>query len=478
MSAKITWSILTGLILGLNLWAIPVVQIRQEDVPNFIGQRAVYDQNVDMFEWAPFDSMKTWWSFDTFPGGRYARVRLLNRTSGISPAPDTFPTSQMVELDSLGSGDVTWSYLTENQYYFNIDGIDFETGGFRFIGNYRPDYHCYAYPIYDGGGWNTAWTWTYEVYPGIPYTATEQHEKVIVAAGKVKVPFSGNHYWPCLVIRDHMTFSDNFGTNDIRWIYEWMVPGRFGGANGVAAAQSQNGASQNFMIVENFFKLNQLYIADWDLRCPDFTNTTIWTDTAYLGPYLVKTTITDSTGIGADSLFYRLDHGPFLAAGRDSTVGGDYFYTIPALAQPCTVGYFLWAKDSFSQAGAIDIWNTDPICAPESTYFRFIATTGIEEGTAADKFPFGLQCWPNPFRDHIGFSYGLAPGNKNAALKIFDVTGRLVRSFFLPKSPSPNPSTLIWDGLDEHGQAVPAGVYYVTLETGARRFIERVIRIR
>jgi hypothetical protein len=476
MSRKLTWSILTGLILGLNLWAIPVVQIRQEDVTNFIGQRAVYDQNADLFEWLPFDSMKTWWSFDTFPGGRYARVHLLARTAGIPPAPDTFPNSQMVELDSLGSGDVTWSYMTENQYYLNIDGIDFETGGFRFIGNYRPDYHCYAYPIYDGGGWNTAWTWTYDV--GIPYTANEQHEKVIVAAGKVKVPFSGNHYWPCLVIRDHMTFTDNFGTNDVRWIYEWVVAGRFGGANGVAAAQSQNGASQNFMIVENFFKLNQLDVPGWDLRCPDFTNTTSWTDTAFLGPYLVKTTIIDSTGVGADSLFYRLNHGPFLAAARDSAAGGDYFYTIPALALPCTVGYFLWAKDSFSQANAVDIWNTDPICAPESTYYRFIATMGIEEGQMSGPIGPGLWCLPNPFRDRIRLSYGLASGVDNAALKIFDVTGRVVRSFTLPKSSSPHPSSLIWDGRDERGQAVPAGIYFITLDNRRQKEIERVILVR
>jgi hypothetical protein len=476
MSGKITWSILTGLILGLNLWAIPAVQIRQEDVPNFIGQRAVYDQNADMFEWIPFDSTKTWWSFDTFPGGRSARVRLLARTAGIPPAPDTFPNAQMVELDSLGDGNVTWSYLSETQFYFYIQGIDFEVSSIRFIGNYQPDYRCYAYPIYYGGGWSTAWTWTYDV--GIPYSANEQHTKKAVARGKVKVPFSAGQYWPCLVIRDYMVFTDNFGTDDRRWIYEWVVAGRFGGANGVAAAQSPNGASQDFMIVENFFKLNQLYIPGWDLRCPDFANTTIWPDTAYLGPYLVKTTITDSTGVGADSLFYRINSGSFLGVGRDSVSGDDYFYTIPAVSQPCTLGYFLWAEDSFSYANSVDIWNTDPICAPESTYYRFIAATGIEEGAGAGNFPPGLYCAPNPFRGRIRLSYGFAADVKSAEIRIFDVNGRLVRSFILIKSPSPNPSALIWDGRDDRGQAVPAGIYFIALEGAGQRDIERVILVR
>jgi hypothetical protein len=476
MAKKLTWSILIGFTLGLNLWAIPAVQIRAEDVPNFIGQRAVYDQNSDMFEWTPFDSTRTWWCFDTFPGGRTARVRLLSRTAGIPPAPDTFPNAEMVELDSLGDGNVTWSYLSETQFYLYVQGIDFEVSSIRFIGNYQPDYKCYAYPVYYGGSWTTAWTWIYDV--GVPYQATEQHTKKAVARGKVKVPFSGNQYWPCLVIRDHMIFSDNFGTDDQRWIYEWVVPGRFGGANGVAAAQSTNGATQDFMIVENFFKQSQLYIPGWDLRCPDFTGTTIWGDTAYLGPYLVKTTITDSTGVGADSLFYRFNHGPFLAAGRDSAVGNDYYYTIPSAAQPCTLGYFLWAEDSFSTANAIDIWNTDPICAPESTYYQFVVTTGIEEESGNDTRTPGLTCSPNPFHDRIKLRYSLKPDTKSAALKAFDATGRLVRSFTPSLGSMPSALCFVWDGSDSFGNTLPAGVYYIILEAGAQKFIERVIRIQ
>lgn len=273
-------------LIPLGLWAIPEIQIRQNDVPFVIGQRARYEQNLDLFEWAPFDSMRTWWDLTGYPGGRTARVHLLHPSQGISPAPDTFPNAQIVELDTMGDNSVVWSYLSGTVNYYYVEGIDFETGGYRFIGNYRPDYKCYAYPIYDGGGWNTAWTWTYYLFGWLPYTANEQHQKVVVAKGKVKVPFSGNHFWPCLVIRDYMEYTDNFGTQDTRWIYEWVVPGRFGGANGVAAAQSTNGASQNFMIVENFLKLSELFVPGWDVYGPEFANTTILPDTGYLGPYL------------------------------------------------------------------------------------------------------------------------------------------------------------------------------------------------
>jgi len=465
--------VITGMFCAA--WALPDVMIRQEDVPFFIGSWARFDQNAGSFEWTPFDSMRTWWDLTIHPGGSTAWVKLLDPDAGIYPAPDTFPNAEIVELDTLGSGNVTWSYMSQTNLYLYIQGIDLEMSGYRFLGNYQPDYKVYATPIYDGAGWNTAWTWSCEVI-GLPYQATEQHMKVVVAKGKVKVPFSGNHYWPCLVIRDYMTYTDTWGTNDTRWIYEWVVPGRFSGANGVAAAQSTNGGSQNFMIVENFFKLNTLFIPGWDLRCPDFVNTTIWPDTAYFGPFVVSSTITDSTGIGADSLFYKNGSGQFIGVGHDSVVGSDYFFTIPAVVQPCTLGYFLWAEDSFSVANSVDIWNTDPICAPESAYYEFVASTGIEEdaGYATQNAGFSLQVSPNPFHGMLDINFEIRNSKSEMSLKIFDASGRLVKSF----DQLPGNQIITWLGDDFAGRQVPAGVYFIKLDTDTEKIVRPVTLIR
>jgi hypothetical protein len=469
---------------SLFLWAQPEIIIRRDDVPFVIGQWAYYDQNIDDFEWVPFDSMRLWWDLTNYPGGRTARVHLLNPNQGIPPAPDTFPNAKIVELDTLGTGDVVWSYLSDTTYYFYVQGIDLTQLGYRFIGNYQPDYKCYAYPIYDGAGWNTAWTWTYEILPGMPYTANEQHQKSVVAKGKVRVPFSGEHFWPCLVIRDYMEYSDTWGTWDRRWIYEWVVPGRFGGGNGVAAAQSTNGASQNFMIVDNFFKLSELYVPDWDLCCPDFANTTIWPDTSFAGPFLVSTTITDSTGIGADSLFYNIDGGQFTGVGHDSVNGSVYYFTIPQVVQSCTLGYFLWAEDSFSVANSVDIWNTDPICAPESTYYRFVAATGIEEDRAGNH-PIidNFECFPNPFRQKTEIRLQktddrLEMTADRLQLKIFDATGRLVKSFSVPSSNFSLITSITWDGTDQRGVRLPSGVYFIEVNTGDTKNVQSVTLIR
>jgi hypothetical protein len=462
-------------VLPTIVWAIPEIQIRQDDVPFVIGQWARYEQNSDLFEWEPFDSMRTWWDLTTYPGGIFARVKLLNPSQGIPPAPDTFPNAQIVELDTLGNNSVVWSYLSETQLYLYVQGIDFETGGFRFIGNYQPDYKCYFYPIYDGGGWNTAWTWTYYIDGWLPYTANETHQKVVVAKGKVRVPLSGSHFWPCLVIRDYMEFTDNFGTQDTRWIYEWVVPGRFGGANGVAAAQSTNGASQNFMIVENFLKLSELFVPNWDINGPEFANTTILPDTNYLGPFIVQSTITDSTGIGADSLFYNINGGQFTGVSHDSVTGSIYYFHIPAVAQGCTLGYFLWAEDSFCVANGVDIWHTDPICAPESTYYKFVASSGIEESsfqplTSATDF----VVYPTVSQNVFYISYCTMPDAKYWDLKIYDISGRSVMDFS-KLTRSQRSSCVTWPGRDASGNKLPAGAYFVQFRTDTCRKTKVVI---
>jgi hypothetical protein len=472
-------AVILSLVLGMVCFiqAQPDILIERDDVPFVIGQWAIFDQNSDVFQWDPFDSLRLWWDLTDYPGGLTARVHLLDPSQGLSPAPDTFPNAEILELDTLGTGDIVWTYLSDTTFYFYVQGIDYETGGFRFIGNYLPDYQCYVYPIYDEAGWNTAWTWSYEVYPSIVYNANESHQKSIVAKGKVKVPFSGGHFWPCLVIRDYMEYSDNFGTWDTRWIYEWIVPGRFAGGNGVAAAQSTNGGSQNFMLVDHFFKMTDLYVPNWDLHCPDFANTTIWPDTAFAGPYVVSSMITDSTGIGADSLFYNLNSGSFIGVGHDSIVGDTYYFTIPGVGQACTLGYFIWAEDSFSVLNGVDIWNTDPICAPESTYYVFAVFPGIEEADQDMISSDRIDYFPNPFTANLHIRLWLL-GGQNQCLRIFDNSGRCVRTLLDTGCSRSDIVNLEWNGMDDQGRRLASGIYFIEYRSGHTRTVDQVLYIK
>jgi len=88
---------------------------------------------------------------------------------------------------------------------------------------------------------------------------------------------------------------------------------------------------------------------------------------------------------------------------------------------------------------------------------------GIEETTP--RFTPNAQCllhvFPNPFKEKLNIRYQTTDNN-NVNLKIYDVSGRLVRSFnHLANSPI---SQITWDSKDENGRAVAQGVYFVGVE--------------
>lgn len=84
--------------------------------------------------------------------------------------------------------------------------------------------------------------------------------------------------------------------------------------------------------------------------------------------------------------------------------------------------------------------------------------------------------WPNPFRSTASVRFSQASGGHVDAA-VYDVGGRLIRrlagSHF-----SAGPHELLWDGTDERGRRVSAGIYLVRVDAGNRRFSSRVVLLR
>ncbi len=457
-----TMSFVITAVLVLSSFGLAQVLIESHEIPLVIDTYGRFKQNQAIFMWTPFDSTRQVWDMTQYPGGYLTRTGLLPPEEGRYPAPDSMesdpPDPDVVSADTMGSGSEQWTFLYKTDFGLYLDGIDFDQGGYRFLGNYHPDARIYVNPMYYGAGWMSAITWQYELIPGIPYVANEQHTKRIVARGKVKVPLSGDYFWPCLVIKDYSVYTDNMGSEDRRWIYEWLVPGHFLGGNGVAAAMSQNGASHDFMNVEHMFQMSQADIPGWDLIPPEFANTTVWPDTDYAGPYEVTSTITDDDAVGAESLFYRVDQGSWISVGADSSNGDLYHFTIPEVTMPADVDYYVWAKDEFSVEDSIDCWTTWPVCSPESTMVSFLAaSTGIAAEPITTSGPPGLTASPNPFRRSTRFALANAPTDR-ATVRIYSVAGELVATLALEPS---NPGILSadWRGRSLTGSELPAGAY-------------------
>ncbi len=92
-----------------------------------------------------------------------------------------------------------------------------------------------------------------------------------------------------------------------------------------------------------------------------------------------------------------------------------------------------------------------------------------------------LSVNPNPFRSIINIGLGYSAKNRgkaqNLQLRIFDTTGRLIRSFVLPTAYSLLP-TVVWDGTDQTGRMVPAGVYFIVLSAGEQNRVQKIIKIQ
>jgi hypothetical protein len=81
---------------------------------------------------------------------------------------------------------------------------------------------------------------------------------------------------------------------------------------------------------------------------------------------------------------------------------------------------------------------------------------------------------PEPFSSGTRLRFALRePGQ--VSLRIFDLRGRLVREFGM--SGAAGEQWVTWDGRDGRGEALPDGVYFVRLQAGTERDLERVTLI-
>lgn len=88
---------------------------------------------------------------------------------------------------------------------------------------------------------------------------------------------------------------------------------------------------------------------------------------------------------------------------------------------------------------------------------------------------------PNPAHDEVRIMIESSPqimGSDVPALRIYDLAGRSIRKFVLPSGNSAGSWSFVWDARDEFGRTVPAGVYFLRVETGDFDLLEKLLLIR
>jgi flagellar hook assembly protein FlgD len=87
-----------------------------------------------------------------------------------------------------------------------------------------------------------------------------------------------------------------------------------------------------------------------------------------------------------------------------------------------------------------------------------------------------LYSYPNPFRKKINLKFQIPSSKRQAAISIYDASGRMVYSY--PRiTHYALRHTLFWSGTDQAGRPVPAGVYFVRLKIGIYQIIDKVVLV-
>lgn len=102
-----------------------------------------------------------------------------------------------------------------------------------------------------------------------------------------------------------------------------------------------------------------------------------------------------------------------------------------------------------------------------------------EDLTAAEPAAFAeapLSASPNPFQGTTRLGFAL-PAAGRARLSVFDAGGRRLRTLLDGEAPA-GAQSAVWDGRDEGGRALPAGVYFFRLEQGGAVWSGRAVLTR
>ncbi len=112
------------------------------------------------------------------------------------------------------------------------------------------------------------------------------------------------------------------------------------------------------------------------------------------------------------------------------------------------------------------------------------AALGVEGGTTQLSVPASsvagvasiLPARPNPFISDTEISFAL-PSPARAAVRLFDVNGRLVRTLHDGMATA-GVHRMRWDGRNSRGQNIGVGIYFIQLTAGSIVRTERILRLR
>ena len=185
---------------------------------------------------------------------------------------------------------------------------------------------------------------------------------------------------------------------------------------------------------------------------------------------------TTTSRLRAD-IFYSKDNGDNGASwltGARITDQGTWSCRFPSALDYLEDDTFRVSYMIDQQAGAFAGPSPEGAATRNPVVVRKVATSvEIAEGRGPAVPSVGLSAAPNPFGGVTAISYQLGRDGP-VALTMRDVTGRAVR--LLACGPQPvGLHSVVWDGKDDGGRVLPAGVYFCTLSASSERLSMKLV---
>jgi hypothetical protein len=102
---------------------------------------------------------------------------------------------------------------------------------------------------------------------------------------------------------------------------------------------------------------------------------------------------------------------------------------------------------------------------------------GNDGDISTEEKPVELAVFPNPFAERTGIRFVLPDTRTWATLTVFDARGRQIRTLAEGRFPA-GPTQLEWRGTSVAGHRLPAGVYFLRLQTGSEVLTRKTLLLR
>jgi hypothetical protein len=175
---------------------------------------------------------------------------------------------------------------------------------------------------------------------------------------------------------------------------------------------------------------------------------------------------TDNIGVDSIDIFYSTD------------AGGSW--DIIATGEPNDSLYEWIVPNTPSDSCLVKILVYDPslnIGEDQSDSLFIISPEGINEDISSVRSVL-LQCTPNPFSTLTNISFSIGQRAKNIELKIYDVSGQLVKTISVLSAYVIMPTMTSWGGRNNTDEEVPGGIYFLRLEAGNYAATKKLILLK